>query len=136
MFSRVVFCSHHSVELGLVFLCPPDWQCRVCDRRERHQSPIRSTALINLFKQTGSRSQKKSFQSSSKKKAIKMDQGDKLSDTRVVGCTFIDGLEPESFVYTCMHVNVARREDYGSLCLWCRSAWNEELTEESQTQAT
>lgn len=69
VFSSVVFCfTTYSpwVELGLVSLCLPDWQCGVCDRPERHQSPIRSTALINLFKQTGSRSQKKSFQSPSK----------------------------------------------------------------------
>lgn len=52
MFSWVVFCPHcQSVKLGLVSLCPPDWQWKVCDRPKRHRSPIRSTTLINLFKQ-------------------------------------------------------------------------------------
>lgn len=51
--SSVLAASSQSVKLGLMSLCPPDWQRRGCDRPERHRSPIRSTALINLFKQTG-----------------------------------------------------------------------------------
>lgn len=45
--------------MGLVSLCPSDWQRRVCDRPKRHRSPIRSTTLINFFKQTGSESGEK-----------------------------------------------------------------------------
>lgn len=51
--SCVFTISSQSVKLGLVSLCPPDWHRRVCDRPERHPSPIRSTTLINCLKKLG-----------------------------------------------------------------------------------
>lgn len=110
-----------SVELGLVFLCSPDWQLTDCDRPERHQSLIRSTTLINLFKQTPSERKEKSFQSRLLK-AITTQQGGELRDARGAGRSFIDGLEPES----CVHV-------FECVCAYVRS---EELSEESQMWTT
>lgn len=62
-----------------------------------------------------------------------MEQGGELSDTRGVVRSFIDGLEPESFVYVCMCVYVVGKGDYEALCLRCRLVRNEEPSEESQT---
>lgn len=115
--SCVFAASSQPVKPGLVSLCPPDWHRKVCDRPERHQSPIRSTTLINCLKNLGARVRRKAF--SPLQKAIKSEQGGELSDTRGVVCTFIDGLEPESFVCVQMCVYVARRGDYEPLCLRC-----------------
>lgn len=60
--SSVLTASRQSVKQGLVSLCPPEWQCRVCDTPERYRSPIRSATLINLFKHTVCKGHKKTFQ--------------------------------------------------------------------------
>lgn len=112
--SSALTSSSQSVKLGLVSLCSPDWHRRVCDRPERNRSPIRSTTLINCLKKLGARVRRKAF--SPLQKAIKREQGGELRDTRGVVSTFIDGVEPESFVDVC--VFMWRGEQITRVCVY------------------